>query len=150
MPAALIAALVFTVALLVVTGYFIMGSVPLLILKHDTPTDGRFVRAFFNNYYLAAMGTAAATALSYAVAGRAVLAAGAAALAALAFLLRLKVIPRMDTLRARIEVSEPSAISSFRRIHLAAIVINVAQLALIVGALIAMSMQASGKGGGMP
>jgi len=47
-------------------------------------------------------------------------------------------------------VSEASAISSFRRIHLTAIVINVAQLALIVGALIAMSMQASGKGGGMP
>ena len=150
MSAALIAALVFTVALLVVTGYFIMGSVPLLILKHDTPLDGRFVRAFFNTYYLAAMGTAGATSLSYAVAGRAVLAAGAAGLAALAFLLRLKVIPRMDTLRARIEVSEASAISSFRRIHLTAIVINVAQLALIVGALIAMSMQASGKGGGMP
>ena len=150
MSAALIAALVFTVALLVVTGYFIMGSVPLLILKHDTPMDGRFVRAFFNAYYLAAMGTAGATSLSYAVAGRAVLAAGAAALAALAFLLRLKVIPRMDTLRARIEVSEASAISSFRRIHLTAIVINVAQLALIVGALIAMSMQASGNGGGLP
>jgi hypothetical protein len=148
--AALIAALVFTVALLVVTGYFIMGSVPLLILKHDTPLDGRFVRAFFNTYYLAAMGTAGATALSYAVAGRVVLAAGAAGLAALALLLRLKVIPRMDTLRARIEVSEASAIGSFRRIHLTAIVINVAQLALIVGALIAMSMQASGKGGGMP
>lgn len=150
MSAPLIAALVFTVALLVVTGYFIMGSVPLLILKHDTPLDGRFVRAFFNTYYLAAMGTAGATALSYAVAGRVVLAAGAAGLAALALLLRLKVIPRMDTLRARIEVSEASAIGSFRRIHLTAIVINVAQLALIVGALIAMSMQASGKGGGMP
>jgi hypothetical protein len=37
MSTALIVALVFTVVLLVVTAYFIMGSLPLLILKHDTP-----------------------------------------------------------------------------------------------------------------
>ena len=48
MSAALIAALVFTVALLVTTAYFMMGSLPLLILKHDTPVDARFIRGFFN------------------------------------------------------------------------------------------------------
>jgi hypothetical protein len=53
MSAALVAAIVFTVALLVVTAYFIMGSVPLLILRHDTPMDGRFVRAFFNTHLTA-------------------------------------------------------------------------------------------------
>ena len=42
MSAALIAALIFTVALLVTTAYFLMGSVPLLILKHDTVLDARF------------------------------------------------------------------------------------------------------------
>ena len=31
------AALGFTVALLVTTAYFLMGGLPLLILKHDTP-----------------------------------------------------------------------------------------------------------------
>ena len=51
MSAPLIAALFFTVALLVTTAYFILGSVPLLILKHDTPKDSRFVRGFFNTYY---------------------------------------------------------------------------------------------------
>jgi len=80
MSAALIAALVFSVILLVITAYFLMGSVPLLILKHDTPMDSRFVRGFFNTYYLAAMLTASATAVSYAVAGRLVFAVGAAAL----------------------------------------------------------------------
>lgn len=45
MSAAMIAALFFTVALLVTTAYFLMGSVPLLILKHDRPKDSRFVRA---------------------------------------------------------------------------------------------------------
>jgi hypothetical protein len=50
MSAALIVALCCTVALLVVTAYFLMGSVPLLILKHDTPLDARFVRGFYNTY----------------------------------------------------------------------------------------------------
>ena len=139
MSAALLIALFFTVALLVTTAYFLLGSVPLLVLKHDTPMDSRFVRGFFNTYYLAAMFTAGATALSYAFAGRPVLAAGAASLALLATLLRRSVIPRMDSLRAQIEVSETSAISAFRRMHVTAILINLAQLVVIVWSLIAAS-----------
>src|SRR6185295_12149576 len=105
MSAALIAALFFTVALLVTTAYFILGSVPLLILKHDTPVDSGFVRGFFNTYYMAAMFIASAAAVSYAFAGRLGFAAGAAALALLATILRRKVIPKMDSLRNQIEVS---------------------------------------------
>ena len=93
MSAALIAALFFTVALLVTTAYFIMGSLPLLILKHDTPVDSGFVRGFFNTYYLAAMFTAGATSVRYAFAASPIFAAGAAALALLAAILRRKVIP---------------------------------------------------------
>lgn len=141
MSAALIAALFFTVALLVTHAYFLLGSVPLLILKHDTPMDARFVRGFFNTYYLAAMSTASATAVSCALAGRLALAAGAAALALLATILRRKVIPKMDSLRAQFQVSGPSAIPAFRRIHVAAILINLAQLVLIVWSLIAASLQ---------
>src|SRR6185436_2956148 len=83
MPGALIAALFFTVALLVTTTYFILGSIPLLVLKHDTPLDARFIRAFFNIYYRAALVTASATSISYALAGRPALATGAALLALL-------------------------------------------------------------------
>jgi len=101
--------------------------------------DSRFVRGFFNTYYLAAMFTAGATALSYAFAGRPVLAAGAASLALLATLLRRNVIPRMDSLRAQIEASEASAIAAFRRMHVTAILINLAQLVVIVWSLIAAS-----------
>ena len=141
MSAALIAALFFTVALLVTTAYFLLGSVPLLILKHDTPLDARFVRGFFNTYYLAAMLTAGAAAVSYAFAGRLVFATGAAALALLATLLRRKVIPQMDSLRGQIQVRETDAITGFRRTHLWAILINVAQLVLIVWSLAAVSLQ---------
>lgn len=139
MSLALIAALFFTVALLVTTTYFLLGSVPLLVLEHDTPMDSRFVRSFFNTYYLAAMGTASATALSYALAGRLAIASGAAALALLAAILRRKVIPTMDSLREEIQSSGTSAISAFRRIHTSAILINLAQLVVIVWTLIAVS-----------
>jgi hypothetical protein len=135
------AALLSTVALLGVTGYFIAGAIPLLILKHDTPVDSRFIRNFFNTYYLAAMFTASATAVSYAFAGRLPFAAGAAALALLAFVLYRKVIPEMDALRPQIQVSGAEAIARFRRTHLSAILINLAQLVLIVWSLTALSVQ---------
>ena len=141
MTVSLFAALFFTVALLAVTTYFILGSLPLLILKHDTPLDSRFIRGFFNIYYRAAMFTASATAVSYAFAGRPRFAAGAAALALLATLLRRTVIPKMDSLRAQIQGSNTTAIPGFRRMHVTAILLNLAQLALIVWSLVTLSMQ---------
>jgi hypothetical protein len=112
-----------------------------LILKHDTPLDSRFVRGFFNTYYLAAMFTASATAVSYVFAGRLAFAAGAAALALLAIILRRRVISKMDSLRAQIQVSAVTAIPAFRRIHVTAILVNLAQLVIIVWSLIAASLQ---------
>jgi hypothetical protein len=141
MSAALILALFFTVALLAITAYFIMGSVPLLILKHDTPMDSRFVRGFFNTYYRAAIFTAGAAAVSYALAGRPVFAAGGAVLALSAVVLRRLVIPRMDSLQARLQVSEINAIPQFRRVHVTAILVNLAQLVVTVWSLVAVSIQ---------
>ena len=66
----LVVAVIFTVALLVWMGFFMMGSLPLLILKHDTPLDARFIRGLFNLYCVAIMITATAGALSYAIASR--------------------------------------------------------------------------------
>ena len=140
MSAAMLAALFFTVALLVTTAYFLLGSVPLLVLKHDTSLDARFVRGFFNTYYGVAMVTAAATAASYAIAGRPVFATGAAGLAILAATLRRRVIPKMDALQAQIQISGTDAIPGFRRTHTIAILINLAQLVVIVWSLIAFPL----------
>jgi len=141
MSAALFAAMFFTVALLVTTAYFIMGSLPLLVLKHDTPLDARFVRGFFNLYYRAALVTAPAPAISFAAAGRPGIAAGAAALAVLSIVLRRQVIPKMDALGAQIQSSTDcmNAIPGFRKTHVTAIAINLAQLVVIVWTLIAFS-----------
>ena len=135
MSAALISALFFTVALLVTQAYFIMGSIPLLILKHDTPVDARFVRGFFNVYYRAALLTASATSVSYAFAGRPGLAVGAACLAILALGLRRKVIPQMDLLGVQMQTDLAAAIARFRKTHATAILINLAQLGAILWGL---------------
>ena len=62
-------AFIFTVALLVFTAYFLLGGLPLLVLKHDVPLDARFVRAFFNVYYKVAFWAALGAAASYALWG---------------------------------------------------------------------------------
>ena len=118
MSAALTTALFFTVALFVTSAYFLLGSVPLLVLKHDTPLDARFVRGFYNTYYLAAMSTAGATALSFLVAGWVLVGAGAAGLGLMAAWMRRSVIPKMDVLRTEIQRNPAQAISTFRRWHL--------------------------------
>jgi len=117
-----------------------MGPVPLMILKHDTPLDARFVRGFFNTYYVAATYAAGATSLSYAVAGRFVFAGGAAGLVVVTIFLRRSVMQRMDSLRAELHADAASAIAAFRRTHLAAIVANLAQLAVIVWSLVALPL----------
>ena len=139
MSASMIIALFFTVALLVTTAYFILGSIPLLVLKHDTPLDARFVRGFFNIYYVAALITASGTSISYAFAGYPALATGAAALALMAVVLRKKVIPKMDSFGARIQSNYMDAIPGFRRTHTTAILINVVQLVAIVWSLTTLS-----------
>ncbi|MBU2407273.1 MAG: hypothetical protein KKC79_01335 [Gammaproteobacteria bacterium] len=141
MSAALFAAMFFTVALLVTNSYFIMGSLPLLVLKHDTPLDARFVRGFFHIYYVAAFISASATSVSYVIAGRLGIAFGAAVLAAVAALLRKIVIPKMEVFGTQIQ-SDINAVPGFRKIHVIAILINIAQLAAIVWSLIALSPKA--------
>ena len=88
MSFAIYAAIFFTVALLVTTAYFLMGGLPLLVLKHDVPLDALFIRGFFDAYYRAAFWTALGAPASYALWGRCGFAAGAAIIALVVVLLR--------------------------------------------------------------
>jgi len=128
-------ALFFTVALLAVTAYFLLGSVPLLVLKHDNPVDASFIRSFYTTYYRIALVTAVGTAVCYALAGRTVLALGASAIALLTLLLRARFIPMMDQLAPQIQANEAFAIPAFRQLHKSAILINTGQLLAILGSL---------------
>jgi hypothetical protein len=141
MPSAIYGAFFFTVALLVTTGYFLMGGLPLLILKHDVPVDAKFIRGFFNVYYRAAFWTALGACLSYALWGRLSFALGAAGVAAIVTVLRRRLVPAMEQLGTLMEQRDADAIERFRRIHITALLVNLALLVGIVWGIIRLAGQ---------
>ena len=132
MSIALYPSLFFTVVMLVITAYFLMGGLPLLVLKHDTPLDASFIRSFFNIYYKVAICTAIGASVSYALWGRLAFAVGAVAIALVTDGLRRSFIPAMEQIGTQIQASHASAIQKFRRVHSAALLINLAQLGVVV------------------
>lgn len=141
LSSAIYASFFFTVALLVTTAYFLMGGLPLLTLKHDTPLDARFVRGFFNVYYRAAFWTSLGAFVSYMLWGRYPFAIGVAVNACVVALLRKHLLQAMQQLGAQIEASGSSAIRHFRRVHSAALSVNLVQLVAIVWGLLWLSQQ---------
>ena len=128
--------LFFTVAMLAVTAYFLFGSIPLLILKHDNNMDSKFIRSFYITYFKFAIVVSTAAAISYAAAFRPIQAMGAFAIAILTLVLRFKLIPQLD--QCGYEIREDRnfmAIPEFRKIHLNAITLNFAQLITVLGSL---------------
>ena len=129
------AALFFTVAMLAVTTYFLFGSIPLLILKHDNTMDAKFIRSFYITYFKFAIVVASGAALCYVLAARPLLALGAATIATLTLILRYKFIPQMDQLGAEIQDNNLMAIPDFRKIHKTAIYFNATLLFTLLGSL---------------
>jgi hypothetical protein len=135
MSSAIYAAIFFTVVLLVTTAYFLMGGLPLLILKHDTPVDAHFIRGFFNVYYKAAFVAATGGAVSFALSGRPAFALGIGAISIVVLLLRRRLIPVMEHLGEQIQTREASAVEKFRHVHSTALVVNLMQLVVLVWGL---------------
>lgn len=125
----LIVALISTVVLLVWMGFFMMGSLPLIILKHDTPVDSYFIRGLFNVYYVAIMATGTVGALSSALAERPAIALALSCVAGIGFAGRYWFVSRMDMVRSTITADDSSAIWRFRRLHIVGMLLNVALLA---------------------
>jgi hypothetical protein len=140
MASAIYPALFFTVAMLVTTAYFFAGGLPLLILKHDTALDARFVRGFFSVYYKASIGTSLGACASYALWGRFAFAMGAAALVIVALLLRRSLLPVMQQLGAQIPSDGDGAIRRFRRVHATALLVNLVQLIVLVWGITKLSL----------
>ena len=126
--------------LLVWMGFFMMGSLPLLILKHDTPVDSRFIRGLFNLYYMAIMATGIVGALQRrlrrtrrrrprdsAPSRRSASRAGIGSIA------------RMDAVRSTITADDARAIRRFRRLHIAGMLLNVVMLAVVFVGMLRIS-----------
>ena len=120
-----------TVALLMWMGFYFMGSLSLLILKHDTPLDARFIRGLFDVYYRAVMVTAALGTVGYALSDRPVIALVMLGLAGLVGFCRRWIVGLMDSVRIAILAGDASAIPRFRRLHVGGMMLNAAQLAVI-------------------
>lgn len=90
-------------------------------------------------YYKVAFWAAVGAVVSYALWGRVVFAAGAAAIAILVTVLRKHFLDAMEQVGARIEGSDAEPIRRFRRMHGAALVINVALLVVLVWGTIRLS-----------
>ncbi|MDB5872011.1 MAG: hypothetical protein JWQ07_1453 [Ramlibacter sp.] len=121
-------ALVPTVGLLITMGFFTLGSLPLLVLKHDTPLDAHFIRGLFHYYYMAVMFTAVAAAAGYAFARKPVFSLGMCCIVGVALLLRHTVLSRMDLVRGTMTATDKAAISRFRRLHIGGMLANIVQL----------------------
>lgn len=139
MALAVYASFFFTVVLLVTTAYFLLGGLPLLVLKHDVPLDARFIRGFFNVYYKAAFWAALGASVSYALWGRFAFAAGAAGLVVVAIVLRQRLLPAMQQLGGQIEANADGAVGKFRRVHGAALLVNLVQLVVLIWGTIHLS-----------
>ena len=131
----IVLALLATVFLLISMGFFALGSLPLLILKHDTPLDARFIRGLFAVYYAAVKVTATAAAIAYAFAEKPAFAWGMACVVVLAFILRRMIVSRMDQLRATMTETDAVGISRFRRLHIGGMLFNVVQLGTVASCL---------------
>ena len=120
-----------TVALLFPMGVFMLASPPLLILKYDTPADGRFVRGLFNVYYIGVITIAAVGAAGCALVGRGAVALAMGGVVVFVFGIRRWVISSMDELRGAIARGDAMAVPRFRRLHIAGMILNVVQFAIV-------------------
>jgi hypothetical protein len=121
-----------SVALLFWMGISVMAPLPLLVLRHDTPSDARFVRGLFNVSYRAVIGLALVGALAYGHAGLWVHVARLLVLAGADAVVRRWLLSRMDRLRLAGEPDAGFDKRGFRRLHLTGIAINASQIAVPV------------------
>jgi hypothetical protein len=133
-------ALAATVILLVFMGYFMLGSLPLLVLKHDTPMDARFIRGFFHLYYRAVLFAAVAASVAWGFAGQPFFCVGMAVLATVVFIAWRMVLPRMDALRETMTPEDNDGIARFRRLHGAGMALNAGQLVMVAGSLLLLRL----------
>jgi hypothetical protein len=123
--------LVSTVLLLMSLGFFVLGSAPLLILKHDAPMDSRFIRQVFNHCYRLVAFVATAASIGFGLGGQTLPAAGLACVAILALASRHWLLTRMDRLRQTMHDGDRAAIRRFRELHVTGILLNLTQLVVL-------------------
>lgn len=125
-----------TVAMLISMGFFFLGSLPLLILKHDKPMDARFIRCVFNTHYVATVGIATIATVGRFQSGQAAMAAFMALVGAIALTGRMQIVKRMDALRSQRRATGAMQVPAFRRLHILGMAVNATLLICFVTLLL--------------
>ena len=117
--------------------YLLLGSLPLLILRYDDPSDSHLVRGMFDVHYKTLMILATIGAISSAIAARTILTVAFVGIVCVGFCARYSIVSRMDRLHATMHPAIPPAIRSFRRLHMSGLLLD---LALMAGFFAALGM----------
>ena len=132
------ASLFFTVAMLAVTTYFLFGSIPLLILRHDNPMDSKFIKSFYVTYFKIALTVTMGATIAHALANKFSMLMVALAVGCTTIMLRRKLISQMELQGSAIQGENYMAVPEFRKTHKSAIIINVVQLLSVLTGLISL------------
>ncbi len=128
-------ALVSTVLLLMSLAFTVLGTTPLLVLKHKLPMDSRVVRQVFHYCYRLVAVVAIAASIGHALEGRPVLSVCTGCIALTAVALHRWMLIRMDALRATMHDGDINAVRRFRKLHVTGVALNFAQLAAAIWAI---------------
>jgi len=128
-------ALVSTVLLLMSLAFSVLGTTPLLILKHKVPMDSRVVRQVFHYCYRLVTVLAIAASIGHALENRLLLAVCTGCIALMAVALHHWMLNRMDVLRATMHDGDIIAVRRFRELHVTGVASNLALLATAIWAV---------------
>jgi hypothetical protein len=128
-------ALVSTVLLLMSLGFSVLGTTPLLVLKHLQPMDSRVIRQVFHYCYRMVALLAFAACLGNALEDRMALSVYTGFIALWVLVLHRWMLARMDALRTLMQAGDSGAVRRFRFVHALGVVMNMALFALAIGAI---------------
>ena len=128
-------ALVSTVFLLMTLGFSVLGTTPLLVLKHLQPMDSRVIRQVFHYCYTCVTVLAIAASVSNALEERPFLSICTGAMALWVFVLHRWMRLRMDALRVTMLEGDTDSVHRFRQLHIAGVCINIVLFSIAIGAV---------------
>ena len=111
---------------------------PLLALKHETPTDSRFVRNFVDVHYRALTAIAALGSMCFALSDRYIVAAGMAWIVFIGFLARREIGTRMDHLHNTMSVANVATRRRFWVLLMSGFLLNIIQMSQLQNSSIAL------------
>ncbi|WP_297725870.1 hypothetical protein [Limnohabitans sp. Rim8] len=128
-------ALVSTVLLLMKLGFSVMGTTPLLVLKHVQLMDSRVIRQVFHYCYRSIAVVAIAACIGNALVDRQDVSFCAGAIAILVLALHHWILIRMDALRVTMHDGDTQAVSNFRQLHAIVVFMNIALFSVAIWAI---------------